>query len=310
MLYSTPKEWKLVAWNGVSLRVPPQWEVSSLATSYLQLDDGMGPVLELKWQQLKGFFSHKAHLKKLARLSRSAAGLHFRETPLPKIWRQALPNFEVQSFVWKGPEISGKGAILYCSACQRATLLQFYQKRGRDESLIPMQVLQSFKDHGEDSRVIWALFGMHALLPERFALVHHRFHPGHYQLEFRCRREQLYLSRWGPADVLLTDGDLLDWFEKGCKEFRWCDAAWLKKHTYDDNLALHGQSQRSDTIALRLWARVTRKLPHFWLRIWHLSGYNQILGVGARGLKPLDKAMLEEMCSNYEMGEAEKTGKR
>ena len=43
-----------MAWNGISMRVPSQWEVSFLAKSYLQLDDGMGPVLELKWQQVKG----------------------------------------------------------------------------------------------------------------------------------------------------------------------------------------------------------------------------------------------------------------
>ena len=40
------ESWKTVAWNGLSLRVPPQWEVSTLATSYLQLDDEVGPVLE------------------------------------------------------------------------------------------------------------------------------------------------------------------------------------------------------------------------------------------------------------------------
>jgi hypothetical protein len=261
----------------------------------------MGPVLELKWQQLSGSFSHKAHLRKLARLSRSAVGLSFQETPLPEKWRQALSNFEAQSFRWQGPEIGGKGVILYCKACQKATLLQFYQKKGRDGRALPIEVLDSFQDHGEDGGVIWALFGLNALIPQRFALVRHRFHPGHYQLEFFYRRERVYISRWGPADVLLKERDLLDWFEKDCGEFRWCNGVSLRQDDYGGNPGLYGQSRFSNTVAARLWAWATRKAPHIWLRVWELPANNQILGVVAAGLKPLDESMLEEICSNYEM---------
>lgn len=297
----SPRLWKLVAWNGVSMRVPAQWEVGSLGTSYLQLEDEMGPVLELKWQQLKRFFSHKAHLKKLARLSSSTPGLDFEVTHLPDEWQHPLRHFEARSFKWQGQEVSGKGAILYCSNCAKATLLQFYQKGGRDDSLVPVEVLQTFRDHSEDGMVIWALFGLRALTPQRFGLVRFRFHPGHYQLEFKCRQEHITLSRWGPADVLLKEGDLLDWFGKNCGEFDRSNMALLRKFSYNGNPAIRGQSQRLDTTATRIWAKITRKLPHVWVRVWHLSSQNQILGVVARGLKGLDESMLEEICTNYEM---------
>ena len=68
-----------------------------------------------------------------------------------------------------------------------------------------------------------------------------------------------------------------------------------------ENQALQGQSQSVDSFAGRLWGRMTRKLPHFWVRIWHLDTHNQILGVGARGLRPLNESLLEEICLNYEM---------
>lgn len=296
-----PELWKLVAWNGISLRVPPHWEVGSLGTSYLQLEDETGPVLELKWQQLKRFFSHKAHLKKLARLSSSTPGLDFEVTNLPEEWQHPLRNFEARSFKWQGQEVSGKGAILYCDNCGKASLLQFFQKEGRDDSLVPVEVLQTFRDHSEDGMVTWALFGLRVLTPQRFGLVRYRFHPGHYQLELQWGQEHITLSRWGPADVLLKNGDLLDWFSKSCGEVDGSNVPLLRKFRYKGNPAIRGQSQRLDTTATRIWAKIAKRLPHVWIRAWHLSSDNQILGVVARGLKGLDESMLEEICTNYEM---------
>ena len=297
----SPELWKFVAWNGVSMRVPAQWEVGSLGTSYLQMVDDMGPVLELKWKQLKRFFSHEAHLKKLARLSSSTPGLEFEVTDLPDEWQHPLRNFEARSFKWQGQEVSGRGAILYCSNCRKASLLQFYLKGDRGDSMVPLKVLQTFQDHSENDMVIWSLFGLRALTPQRFGLAGYRFQPGHYQLEFQCGQEHITLSRWGPADVLLKNGDLLDWYSKICGEFDRSNAALLRESSYHGNPAIRGQSQRLDTTATRIWAKFARRLPHVWVRIWHLSSHNQILGVMARGRKGLDEGMLEEICTHYEM---------
>jgi hypothetical protein len=293
--------WKTVAWNGISMRVPSQWEVSSLAKSYLQLDDGMGPVIELKWQQVRGVFSHQDHLKKLARHSRSVPGLSFQETSLPEEWRQALRHFETQSFEWQGGEISGKGVILYCPESQQASLLQFYQPRGLGDSRVHLGVLDSFRDQCEEDMVRWSLFGLNALMPKSFELVRYRFEPGHYQLEFKDGQEFLDLNRWGPADLLLSKSNLLHWFEKRCEALSWCRLATIREHTYHGKPALYGKGRGSDSPAKRLWARISRKLPNVWIRIWHLSSQNQILGVAARSLKSLDEYLLEEICRNYDM---------
>jgi hypothetical protein len=293
--------WKTVAWNGISMRVPSQWEVSSLAKSYLQLDDGMGPVIELKWQQVRGVFSHQDHLKKLARHSRSVPGLSFQETSLPEEWRQALRHFETQSFEWQGGEISGKGVILYCPESQQASLLQFYQPRGLGDSRVHLGVLDSFRDQCEEDMVRWSLFGISALTPKSFELVRYRFEPGHYQLEFKDGQECVDLNRWGPADLLLRRDDLGHWFEKRCKDLDWCRWATVREHTYRGKPALYGKSRGSDNLASRLWARITRKFPNVWIRIWQLSSQNQILGVAARSLKFLDEHLLEEICRNYDM---------
>ena len=293
--------WKTVAWNGISMRVPSLWEVNSLAKFYLQLEDGMGPVLELKWQQVKGVFSHQDHLQKLARHSRSVTGLSFQQTSLPEEWRQALRHFETQCFEWQGGEINGKGVVLYCPASQQASLLQFYQQRGVDGSEVHLGVLDSFRDHCEQGMLRWSLFGLNALVPKSFELVRYRFEPGHYQLEFKDPQKCVDLNRWGPADLLLRKSDLRHWFEKRCNELGWCRVASIREQNYQGRPALYGKSRGSDTPAVRLWARISRQLPNVWMRIWHLSPQNQILGVAARGLKSLDEPLLEEICRNYDM---------
>jgi len=295
------ESWKTVAWNGISMRVPSKWEVSSLAKSYLQLDDGTGPVLELKWQQLRGVFSHQDHLKKLARHSRSVPGLNFQQTSLPDEWRQALRHFETQCFEWQGGEINGKGVVLYCPASQQASLLQFYQTRGLADSKVHLGVLDSFRDQCEEDMVRWSLFGLNAVMPKSFELVRYRFEPGHYQLEFKDRQECVDLNRWGPADLLLRKSDLRHWFEKKCEELNWCRSAAIQERAYQGKPALYGKSRGSDSLAVRLWARISRKLPNVWIRIWHLYSQNQIMGVAARSLKSLDEHLLEEICRNYDM---------
>ncbi|MEJ2429954.1 MAG: hypothetical protein P8075_13720 [Deltaproteobacteria bacterium] len=295
--------WKTVAWNGISMQVPSQWEVSSLAKSYLQMEDGVGPVLELKWQQVRGVFSHQDHLKKLARHSRSVAGLSFRQISLPEEWRQALRHFEAKCFEWQGGEINGKGVVLYCPASQQASLLQFYQQRDLGDSEVHLTVLDSFRDpcEWEHAMVRWSLFGLKALIPKSLELVRYRFQPGHYQLEFKDGRGWVDLKRWGPADLLLRESDLLHWFEKSCKELDWCRFTGIREDNHQGRPALYGKSRGSESPAARLWARVSRKFPNVWIRIWHLSSRNQILGVVARSFEPLDEHLLEKICRSYDM---------
>jgi hypothetical protein len=149
--------------------------------------------------------------------------------------------------------------------------------------------------------VRWSLFGLNAFMPKSFNLVRYRFEPGHYQLEFKGRQKFVNLNRWGPADLLLGKSDLRHWFDKRCKELDWCRLANIREQNYQGRPALYGKSRCSDNLAVELWARIFRKLPHVWIRIWHLSSQNQILGVAVRSLKSSDEYLLEEICRNYDM---------
>ncbi|MBW2436644.1 MAG: hypothetical protein JRF29_05150, partial [Deltaproteobacteria bacterium] len=48
-------------------------------------------------------------------------------------------------------------------------------------------------------------------------------------------------------------------------------------------------------------SRFKRKSSYHWLGLWHLEAKNRILGVRAEGKKPLDTAVLDHICSHYEI---------
>ena len=167
--------------------------------------------------------------------------------------------------------------------------------------MVQLEVLNSFRDSCEEEMVKWSLFGLQALVPKQLQLVGYGFQPGHYQLEFEGRRERVYLNRWGPADLLLRDRGLRHRFQERCKEFGWGSLSSIGECSYHGKPALHGKSRGSHSMALRLWARIAGKLPSLWIRIWHLSSQNQILGVTARSYMSMDEKLLEEICRNYDM---------
>jgi hypothetical protein len=145
--------WKPLGWNGVRLNVPAHWEVSRLGAFHLQLDDGSGPTLELKWQRLSPHVGPERRLKRLSRRFRRAGGVEFRERAVPERWRAALNDFNAEAFTWSGAHTRGEGVFLSCPICGTATLLQFLCRLESPSPRLAHDVLRSFRDHSDNGMV-------------------------------------------------------------------------------------------------------------------------------------------------------------
>lgn len=287
--------WKQVAWNGVRFKTPAEWEIAQIGSRHLVLENETGPVMEVKWGPVKGRFSHKAHLKRLAALhSRSVRG-RIAEWFLPPHWQAALSDFETSGFLWQGEAAIGRGAILFCPVCRNAALIQFFRYNSPKREKIISAVLKSYRDHRQDGLILWSIFDIRVTLPETLKLIKFRFEVGKFELEFARDRQSIYLHRWAPAAALLGGRDLVG-FTRTVPEF---SEGQPQPLTIDGNDAVDWRRMPESDWQRRI-SRWKVNPSFFWYRLWHLTEKNRILGIRSESKYPLDFQLLDQIYSNYE----------
>ena len=288
-------QWKEIAWCGVRFKTPPDWHLSQIGIRYLALDDQSGPVMEIKWAPVKGKFSKKAQLKKLASLQKRQVRKSIQPKPVSAAWESALTDFETSEFSWQASAIRGRGLILFCPTCRNATLIQFFQQKAQNDDLNAVKVLKTFRDHRADGQVLWAAYDIRALVPESFQLKRYRFEAGQYELDFANGSEHIILHRWAPASVLLRQQDLV--------QFVKMVAGFGKSEPVSGSIAgcETVEWSVSPVTAWQRWlSRFKQKASYHWLGFWHLEAKNRILGIRAEGKKPLDTELLDRIFTHYE----------
>lgn len=283
---------KTAAWNGVFLTIPRSWETSLVDARYLVFEKDAKPVMEIKWQRVKGKFSAKSHFKRLAG-SAGRGKIAVSQWQPPSSWMSALKSFCVDGFEWQGREDSGRGVILWCPHCRTASLIQFLGDDDEDGTGVHPEILASFGDHRDDGRTHWSLFDIRFLISEAFQMHNFAFQPGRYHFNFENSGISVTLFRWAPAAALLAEQNLnslaADAFKKNPRDFN--------SRLFDGHPAVEWNSPKGS-----LWQRLRArgKPRHYAGRVWHVESKNRILGVGVQGKKPVDVNLLTELCSSYE----------
>lgn len=288
-------QWKEIAWCGVRFKTPAEWHLSQIGIRYLALEDEFGPAMEIKWAPVKGKFSKKAHLKKLAALQKKEVRKSIQPKPLSTSWQSALTDFDASEFYWQANAIHGRGLVLFCPTCRNATLIQFFNKQSEQEDPVAAEVLNTFRDHRSDGQVLWAAYDIRALVPEAFQLKRYRFDAGQYELDFANGSEHIILQRWAPASVLLRKRDLV--------QFAKTVASFGKTEPVAGSIAgceTVEWSLAPATTWQRWLSRFKHKSSYYWLGLWHLEAKNRILGVRAEGKNPLDPELLDRIFTHYE----------
>ncbi len=284
--------WKEIGWNGIRFRAPSHWEPASIGNRYLMLEDDVAPVLELKWSPIKGAFSHRKNLRRLAGSFRRQSGIRIEEHPLPADWKKTLQTYEHSGFLWTGKRVRGRGAILYCPACKNATLIQFYAHEAPESDRVCLEVLRSFKDHPVNGQTVWAVFDIRAVIPDTFFLTYHRFEPGRLELSFRSGRHQLTLYRWGPADAALSNRTLVQFAQ-----------TMIPVLQDPDRYHIRDCGERADFDCLgkeTYWQRLRRKPTALKVRIWHEAKRNKIMGIRLEGAASDAGGILDTLSGRYE----------
>lgn len=275
--------------------IPESWEVVNIGRRYLVFAEESAPIMEIKWGQIRGKFSHRAQLRRLAVQQRKKFGKNLKEVPLPPEWRNSLSEFTSVAFSWHSQTTSGFGAVLYCPTCKTATLIQFFQKHSDHSTFMVQHILGSFRDHSRDNRFIWALFDIRAVIPAEFDLIKYRFDAGQYELIFSYGKQRITLWRWGPASALLQKRNLEEFAQMVT---RFAPQKTVAAVRSDPDLVEWGQMPSTPW-----WTRwPNRRLlghAHTYHRFWHLREKNRILGVKIEGKQSIDSAFIDSICAGY-----------
>jgi hypothetical protein len=288
-------QWHQVAWNGIRFECPSDWEIGKIGRCYLMLETENGPVLEVKWNTVRGRFSHKTQLRRLSSMHTRRLRRTFRLEPLPKLWQNALGDYDTAGFFWQSNTISGKGALIYCPECKTATLIQFFDSGKKNIEPDAEHLLETFRDHFASGVMPWAVFDISAQVPHWFKLDKYRFNAGEYELAFSTKKQYLTLFRWSPAEVLLREHTLDE-----IAKVRFDPDG--KRHL---SMASSGSGIADGSLSpATIWswakARIQRRLPYTKIRLWREHEKNRILCVRMDGKQPVEQDAFDRMCSNYE----------
>lgn len=286
--------WRQFAWNGIRFETPAQWEVVQIGIRHLILENEIGPVMEVKWGAVKGAFSHRTHLKRLASLQSRRNQISVAEWILPPPWEAALADFEAGGFLWQSPAASGRGAILFCPVCRTATLIQFFGDSSVKREKVFLSVLKSFCDHSRDGWLPWSLFDIRATLPQSLQLEKFRFEAGKFELVFTAGRQHIYLHRWAPAEALLAGRDLIS-FAGSIPEF----ARGVPLPITVDNCEATEWEIKPGNHWLQKLGRFKITSSFFFFRLWYLEEQNRILGVRAESKHPIDLELVRQIYEHY-----------
>jgi hypothetical protein len=283
---------KPLAWGGIELAVPRDWEPGRVGRDHLVFESDAGPTMEIKWAPGGGRLAGGRPVARLARAVRRQGGT-LREHPLTTAWQRALAGREGSAFEWDAGGRRAAGVCVRCRECGTVSLIQFFGRwPGWEEQAAC--VLSSLLDHRSGERTRWRLFDISAELSNAFRLVESRFRPGRFELRFRQARLALTLWRWAPAGALLQGKTLPEFAGTalGAAGLQFEPAA------VNEFAGAAAADPLPAGIVGRLATWLGRARPRA-ARVWHVPGCNRILGVQLQGPAREVDSEMERICRCY-----------
>ncbi|MDD3618174.1 MAG: hypothetical protein PHX57_02120 [Desulfobulbaceae bacterium] len=264
------EQWPVIGWDGITVRVPPQWQPTVILRDYLFFEDEGRPVLEMKWRHAGRRFAPDRVLKKIGKTF-GQGGAALRKWSLPPALEELLQPFAATGFACREGSLDSRGLLLFCPACGRATLLRFHDNPGEERTM--SLVLSSFRDHADGDDLLWAVYDIRAVLPAAAKLRAHEFLVGRFTLTFSLDDSDLTLLRFKPAAALLNNRDLCAFGASLADPARPAGPVAPDSCTWVEEAG--GPK--------RLLRRLQKKPLWTWLKLWHIADENVILGAKGEG---------------------------
>ena len=218
------------------MTVPEDWNIGGIGggrdDGYLRLQDAELPRVEVKWGAAEGFVdidkTVDGYVRKLRQDRKLGRSIEI-DTDASVVSKRKMRKKGLRCFTWRA-DVSGHGAAWYCPDCSRTVLIQVTARLDEDGEKLAERVIGSLQDHPVGGWIRWASYGFDAEAPEDFGLTAQKLMAGHIQITLKrdvvaasgrsimlqnfVPPEELTLSRWGMANVLLKKRSLRQWAEE------------------------------------------------------------------------------------------------
>jgi hypothetical protein len=279
-------------WNGICLRIPENWETGKIARQYLLFEKNACPVMDIRWEKVKGKFSIQ---KQFLALKKKGC---IRECPMPEAWKEGLAVFRSQNgpceslpFQWQGDRRKDRGMLFFLPDTRQLILLRFFCEKSERTENISSSILATLRSVPRNKPYLWALFDIRFLLSADWQLGQYGFSPGEFRLFFTKKSQSLHFFRWGPADFLLRRGGLPEFIRS-----RFCISP--EKLFSADIQGYKGMGWQQQRKKKGIYLFFSKKYDTEQGFLWHIPAANRIMGIKSRNMPPGDGGM-EEICNNY-----------
>lgn len=289
----TRRQTKLLGWQGFSLRVPDDWDLTGFSGSYdegyLRVDDGEEQGLELKWTiqpkktkkpldiEVRGE-SYLASLARAAKKKRLAFESEL--TALPRgVERSERTGF---GFKWTGDK-KAFGALWHCRETRRVVIAQVVGDRSGRKGLagIAESILASLENKDAESGWrVWSLYDLQLELPSRFQLASQQLMNVYLRLSLADGTERVSVEQWAVANVARKGAYLDSWLEANARG----ELSQVRYSAEEARVAGHDAVAMQGGLAFgQPWAQALREVlslrvpaTHFSARAWHCEPSNKI----------------------------------
>lgn len=211
-----PERMATVAWHGVSVTVPADWSLVGVSgddkKGYLRIDSPIASALEVRWSAAQGKAPDLMVKGRefLADLEKSC-----RKNKI-KFDRKIRPDSDDPDtvvFSWRADRV-GQGFLRHCRKCDRVMIVQMLMDREEKVSHLIPAILSSLRDHRDDDRTDWGLYGLEFTVPRGYRIDKQSLMSGYLSLSFKHGASTLVVERWALASTLLASDSLQEWYRK------------------------------------------------------------------------------------------------
>ncbi len=284
----TNRATRLIAWNGIQLYIPMEWEARVSGLRHLVFEKDFQPQLQIRWE--KPSQQDPDYLQKRSVHFAEQMGTIISEKEVPPQFQQ-VKNIFGRVTCYRNESGMLEGGILVCTDHHTLVLFQIFSADPKLLKEVNDCLSELSCGNHTETMMSWRIQDFSLTLADSYILKDYTFGAGLTRLSFFKSDLFLQICKLGPADRRLDDQSL----EKILITL--ADTADLELIPDEGGDTFEGS--RAPTISQQVLFRLRREKPFIRTKIWHDSANNRLLAVVLSSNRPILPATLHEICGQY-----------